>query len=146
MTEWQRSSQLVSPNQVLHKHAYTLYIVIFLLCTDVYLCFCRTVKFISTDWQRAINTVPAGTATYQYQFATSVVHPLRVWALFYPLVDYTNSGATPTESLFHPSYAPGVQCALFTQTNLLVNNVPYFRQSQSCIVHLFKPSKENMCV
>lgn len=91
--------------------------------------FTKSVKFISTDWQRAINTVPAGTATYQYQFATSVVHPLRVWALFYPLVDYTNSGATPTESLFHPSYAPGVQCALFTQTNLLVNNVPYFRQN-----------------
>jgi len=60
-----------------------------------------------------------------------VVHPLRVWALAYP--NNTNLGGTTSNGtgsfLQSNVYGTGIIPGFFTQTNILVNNVPYWRQN-----------------
>lgn len=98
--------------------------------------FTKSIKFISTDWFREPVPVAVGSSTHQFQFTTSVVHPLRIWVLPYPYITYPLAGvaglnlvaAGAREALTDPTFAPGVVCGYFTQTNILVNNVPYFRR------------------
>ncbi len=97
----------------------------------------RSIKFISCDWFREPVAVSAGTSNHQFQFSTSVVHPLRVWVLPYPQFPGGLSGTTSNltqslirEALIDPTFAPGVVTGAFTQTNMLVNSIPYFRQNQ----------------
>jgi hypothetical protein len=100
--------------------------------------FTKSVKFISTDWFREPVPVSTGTATHQFQFSTSVVHPLRVWVLPYPYLTYAagygGTVATPTiassarEAMTDPTFTSSVITGLFTQCNILINNTPYFRQ------------------
>ncbi len=97
--------------------------------------FTKSIKFISCDWFREPVPVPVGGSSHQFQFSTSVVHPLRVWVL--PYAQNTYSGAVANlsqpntrEFLIDPTYAPGIITGHFTQTNILVNSIPYFRQNQ----------------
>jgi hypothetical protein len=93
--------------------------------------FTKSVKFISTDWNQQQNLVTANNGAVgnvvQYQITNSIVHPLRVWVLAY-LVD---TAATPLNMLQQPYYAPGVVTGSFINTNININNVPYFRQPQA---------------
>jgi len=88
--------------------------------------FTKSFKFISTDYQQASTIVGTGNQPLQYQFATSSVHPLRCHAVFVP--QYNNGTATQ-DAWASFWYSPGVEPALFTQTNVQVNNIPYYRQN-----------------
>lgn len=88
--------------------------------------FTKSFKFISTDFNQASNTVGTGSQFYQYQFATSSVHPLRCHAYFAPII---NNGTTTVNALSTFNYAPGVEPSLWLQTNVTVNNIPYYRQN-----------------
>lgn len=89
--------------------------------------FTKSFKFISTDFNQASNIVAAGAGvSYQYQFATSSVHPLRCHAYFAPMI---NNGTTTINALSTFNYAPGVEPSLWNQTNVSVNNIPYYRQN-----------------
>jgi hypothetical protein len=98
--------------------------------------FTKSIKFISTDWIQPIsNLIIPSQGTVQIQIEQSVVHPLRVWLL--PYANNTNLTAqttNPVTSLIgsfikSAVYAPGVLQGYFNQTNVLVNQVPYFRQA-----------------
>jgi len=88
--------------------------------------FTKSFKFISTDYQQASTIVGTGNQPLQYQFATSSVHPLRCHAVFVPQY---NNGTSTVDAWSTFWYAPGVEPALFTQTNVQVNNIPYYRQN-----------------
>jgi hypothetical protein len=88
--------------------------------------FTKSIKFISTDWNPMQTYVGAPNQITQYQITNSVVHPLRVWILAY----LVNTAATPLNMVQQPYYAPGVITGHFNFTNILINNVPYFRQAQ----------------
>lgn len=111
--------------------------------------FTKSVKFISTDWFREPVPVTAGTSNHQFQFSTSVVHPLRVWVLPYPITTYVAGvagtqtvAASTRESLQDPTYAPGVITGYYNQTNILINNVPYFRQNFITVDDLWEQLRE----
>lgn len=101
--------------------------------------FTKSIKFISTDWITQNGVIAVGNGTTQYQITASVVHPLRVWVLAYPvnsnIVTPTTDPVTtlaiaPLGALLQAdSFAPGVITGFFNQVNILVNNVPYFRQN-----------------
>jgi hypothetical protein len=99
--------------------------------------FTKSLKFISTDWVIPPgNIIAPGTGPVQQQLEQSVVHPCRVWVLPYPnntnLAPLVNS--VPVVPQFQGSfissyvYASGILPGQFTSTNILVNNVPYWRQ------------------
>lgn len=98
---------------------------------------CRSIKFISTDFNQMNTLINSGNTFVQYQITTSVVHPLRVWLLGYPVVSGTTvpGGATfsSLQCLQRPWYAPGVVLGFFTQDNMQVNNINYFRQNLQTI-------------
>lgn len=112
--------------------------------------FTKSIKFISTDWFREPVPVGVGASNHQFQFSTSVVHPLRVWVLPYPNPNYgagtagtqTVTAMSNREALQDPTYAPGVECPYFIQTNILVNNIPYFRQNFLTIDDLWEQLRE----
>lgn len=102
--------------------------------------FTKSVKFISTDWNQMQTLVPAnntgaGSAVgniVQYQITNSVVHPLRLWVLSYLVTSASTANSAATVNVVtQPWYAPGVITGSFINTNVNVNNVPYFRQPQS---------------
>lgn len=101
--------------------------------------FTKSIKFISTDFNQCPNLVNPGSSLVQYQITTSVVHPLRVWLLSYPVIDGTNTGTpfttpfTGLQCLQRPWYAPGVILGFFNQDNIQVNNINYFRQNLQTI-------------
>jgi len=144
--------------------------------------FTKSIKFISTDWFREPVPVAVGTSTHQFQFSTSVVHPLRIWVVPYPYITFPIAGvaglnavsAGSREMLTDPTFAPGVVCGYFTQTNILVNNgqfihsymhhcacyifthayitsfcifaVPYFRQNFQTVDDLWEQLREQLSV
>lgn len=102
--------------------------------------FTKSVKFISTDWNQMQSLVPAnntggGAAVgqiVQYQITNSVVHPLRLWVLSYLVTSAATANAAASVNVVtQPWYAPGVITGSFINTNVNVNNIPYFRQPQS---------------
>jgi hypothetical protein len=110
--------------------------------------FTKSIKFISADWFREPVPVSNASATHQFQFSTSVVHPLRVWVQPYPVLTYAAGTAgqvsTPAQSreaLVDPTFAPGVVTAYFSQSNIQVNNVPYYRQNFSSVDDLWEQRK-----
>jgi hypothetical protein len=111
--------------------------------------FTKSIKFISTDWFREPVPVSVGTSNHQFQFSTSVVHPLRVWVLPYPVVAYSagTAGTVPVaagtrEALQDPTFSPGVITGYYNQTNILINNVPYFRQNFITVDDLWEQLRE----
>lgn len=97
--------------------------------------FTKSIKFISTDWIKEPTTVGAGANQHQFQFSTSVVHPLRTWVVSTPFNTYGTSASFTNQAalrdfLTDPTYAPGVMPIHWTQTNILINSIPYFRQNQ----------------
>lgn len=93
--------------------------------------FTKSIKFISTDWVQMNTLVGVNGGTTQYQIANSVVHPLRLWVLPYIVTGSTTASVqtTTVNTLLQPWYAPGVITGFFNQLNVLVNNIPYFRQN-----------------
>lgn len=67
----------------------------------------------------------------------------------YPCPNYIagTAGTVPVdaggnrEALQDPTYAPGVVCPYFIQTNILVNNIPYFRQNFLTVDDLWEQRK-----
>lgn len=111
--------------------------------------FTKSVKFISTDWFREPVPVTSGTSNHQFQFSTSVVHPLRVWVLPYPVINYVGGtqGALPVpastrEALQDATFSPGVITGYFNQSNILINNIPYFRQNFITVDDLWEQLRE----
>ena len=88
--------------------------------------FTKAVKFISCDWTPMTALVGTGSSPVQYQVATSVVHPLRMWVLPYQV---PTIGGLVTNVLQTSVYAPGVITGFFNQVNVQVNNVNYFRNN-----------------
>lgn len=94
-------------------------------------------KYISTDWiVPANNIVGPGQSLIQAQLEQSVVHPMRVWVLAYAnntnLYTLNAAGIPPVgQGSFLQSgvYSTGVVQGFFSQTNMNVNNVPYWRQA-----------------
>ena len=84
-------------------------------------------KFISTDFTPFTTLVSPAQSGFQYNITTGLVHPLRLWILGYPVL--ATNGTLGGNVLLQPWYAPGVITGSFTQTNVLVNNIPYFRQN-----------------
>jgi hypothetical protein len=99
--------------------------------------FTKSIKFISTDWVQMNTLVPNGTGTTQYQVANSIVHPLRMWVLAYCVY-----GGSNTNVLTQGFYAPGVITGFFNQINVLVNNIPYFRQNFQAVEDQFEQLRE----
>lgn len=94
--------------------------------------FTKSIKFMSTDWIIPPNNIiGVGPTQLQQQLEQSVVHPLRVWVLSYPNNLNLNSSPAAGQGSFIRSnlYSSGVVVGSFTQTNMLVNNVPYWRQN-----------------
>lgn len=91
--------------------------------------FTKSVKFISTDFVREPVPVGPGNVNHQFQFSTSVVHPLRAWVLPYPVIPYA-AGVAGTvtvpagtrEALSDPTYAAGIITGYFNQANIQINN------------------------
>ena len=95
--------------------------------------FTKSIKFISTDWIKEPTTLAAGSSQHQFQFSTSVVHPLRTWVVSSPFNTYGTAFANQSairDFKTDPTYAPGVMPIHWTQTNILINSIPYFRQNQ----------------
>lgn len=109
--------------------------------------FTKSFTFISTDWiipQGGPITSNGGTS--QIYLSQSVVHPLRLWAL-----GYANNAAInqqggvvtkPGAFIQSASYAPGVVTGLFNNVNVLVNNLPYFRQNMQNPHDLYEQLRE----
>lgn len=109
--------------------------------------FTKSFTFISTDW-----IIPQGGPiasqpnTTQIYLSQSVVHPLRLWALGYA----NNAGINqvggvntkPGSFIQSSSYAPGVVTGLFTNVNVLVNNLPYYRQNMQNPHDLYEQLRE----
>lgn len=100
--------------------------------------FTKSVKFICTDWIQQNNLIDPNSGTMQYQIANSVVHPLRLWVLPYAVNNNLTTTTDPVTGtaitvagsfLQDDTYAPGVITGYYNQTNVLVNNVPYYRQN-----------------
>lgn len=107
--------------------------------------FTKSFTFISTDW-----IIPQGgpissqPTTSQIYLSQSVVHPLRLWALGYANNTTVNSGTAnkPGQFIQSASYAPGVVTGLFNNVNVLVNNLPYYRQNLQNTHDLYEQLRE----
>lgn len=97
----------------------------------------RSVKFLSTDYVPwgGLGPVAPGGAMNQ-TLTTSVVQPLRVWVLLYPV--FSGSGvvvptatstanAQPANALQRSDYSWGVIPGFLQDVQIQVNNLPYFR-------------------
>jgi hypothetical protein len=89
--------------------------------------FTKSVKFISCDWTPFTTLVGPAQSGFQYNITTGLVHPLRLWILGYPVL--AANGTLGGNVLLQPWFAPGVITGSFIQCNVLVNNIPYFRQN-----------------
>ncbi len=82
--------------------------------------FKRNIKFLVTDWiipPNAVRTIPATVgALLQQQITQSSVHPVRVWCMLYE-----------TGALSSYQYSIGMCTGKLLNANILINNVPYFR-------------------
>lgn len=101
----------------------------------------RSVKFISTDyvpWSGLASIAPAGSNTsggaMNQTLTTSVVQPLRVWALLYPVFAGTAVGTSGTtqniqsaNALQRSDYSWGTIPGFLQDVQIQVNNLPYFR-------------------
>lgn len=109
--------------------------------------FTKSFTFISTDW-----IIPQGgpisssSSVSQIYLSQSVVHPLRLWALGYAnnaSINVVNGVPTkPGAFIQSASYAPGVVTGLFNNVNVLVNNLPYFRQNMQNTHDLYEQLRE----
>lgn len=107
--------------------------------------FTKSFKFMSTDWiVPAVNIIGTGSAQVQQQIEQSVVHPLRVWVLTYANNLNINASPAAGQGSFIRSnvYSSGIQCGSFTNTNILVNNVPYWRQNFQTTTDMWNQIKE----
>lgn len=102
----------------------------------------RSVKFLSTDYipYGGITAIAPNGALSQ-TLTTSVVQPLRVWVLLYPVfsdgtatagtVVKTSNGTTtngqPANALQRSDYSWGVIPGFLKDVQIQVNNLPYFR-------------------
>jgi hypothetical protein len=107
--------------------------------------FTKSFKFMSTDWiVPAVNVIGVGNTQVQQMIEQSVVHPLRVWVLTYA----NNLNLNPTPAAGQGSfirsnvYSSGVVTGSFTNTNILVNNVPYWRQNFQTPTDMWNQVKE----
>lgn len=105
--------------------------------------FTKSIKFISTDWISPNQLYASGSAQQQVNVEQSVVHPLRVWVLSYPnTVTTTGSVTTGTSWLRAGNYASGVNPIMWSNTNMLVNNVPYWRQNFTTFQDMWEQLRE----
>lgn len=105
----------------------------------------KSFKFMSTDWVvPAVNIIGTGSAQVQQQIEQSVVHPMRVWVLTYANNLNLNSSPAAGQGSFIRSnvYSSGVVTGSFTNTNILVNNVPYWRQNFQTTTDMWNQVKE----
>lgn len=114
----------------------------------------KTISYISTNYiiRPSGVAVPATTlAQVQDSLGQSVVHPLRAWELGYPnnsnlsasMFSVGNTTGTLVGQFISSSfYAPGVVLAFYTNVNILLNSVPYFRQNFQNPEDLWEQLKE----
>lgn len=109
--------------------------------------FTKSFTFISTDWiiPQGGPIASSGTASQIY-LSQSVVHPLRLWALGYANNASINQVAgvntKPGAFIQSSSYAPGVVTGMFSNVNVLVNNLPYYRQNLQTTHDLYEQLRE----
>lgn len=107
--------------------------------------FTKSFKFMSTDWiVPAVNVIGTGPTQVQQMIEQSVVHPLRVWVLTYANNLNLNASPSAGQGSFIRSnvYSSGVVTGSFNNTNILVNNVPYWRQNFQTPTDMWNQVKE----
>lgn len=108
--------------------------------------FTKSIKFTSCDWLYPSSNIISATGSpqVQQQLTQSTVHPQRVWALGYPNNVNLNGSPVTGQGSFLQSiaYSTGVIPGFFTQVNINVNNIPYFRQNFQTATDLWNQVKE----
>lgn len=92
--------------------------------------FTKSLKFETVDWILPANyIVQPGSGPAQFNLEQSCVHPVRIWVLSYPNNVALSTGAGVGSFLQSNTYATGIVPGYWNNTNILVNNNPYWRQN-----------------
>ena len=95
----------------------------------------KTIKFLSTDFVFGAGAALGvqGSSLNQV-ITTSVVQPVRVWVLLYPVITAGAANATlpnnaQTTATARSDYASGVLPGRLQDANILINNLPYLKNT-----------------